>query len=94
MIIPVEIADQDAQYIVAAFSEGYTPQIQDEVTGEMIDNPISQQDFALANVLALLKTKVKDYMERQAVGQAQQAVEDARIAAAAQAQNIQITIQQ
>lgn len=91
MLIPIEIVDQDAQYIMAAFSEGYMPQIEND-QGELIANPITQQDFALANVLTLLKDKVSDYLQRQAVGEAKQAVEEVRIAAAATAARINFSI--
>ena len=91
MIIPIEIADQDAQYIMAAFSEGYSHNIIDE-DGKTIPNPVSQEQFALSNVLLLLKNEVSDYLQRQATGEAKQTIEAARIAAANEAESITFSI--
>lgn len=93
MIIPIEIADQDAQYILAAFSEGYSEQVAD-IDGTLIPNPVSRQDHAIAKVLEVLKVRVADYLERQAVGEAQQLVEEARLTAVAAAGKITITVAQ
>jgi hypothetical protein len=89
-LVSFSIPNENINAFIESHSEGWTATIVND-QGETVANPITRAEYARQTVLSDVKKRHVDYNVRKATGIAAQTIEDARLAAVAQANTVTIT---